>query len=163
MLYVWNEHWYLTILKYHYFISASTCVCIQNGQKAVKGGYAIENVSLYIYGFSRNEKIHLNSILKYSIVPPNMIIRWAFRFSWWWGIVPCSLVEIDLYFRGGYCLHPFRCDHGGSKYLWNVRQHPRSHTSSWILFLITKIWISLVWHRAVFLLFLWKLCIQQFV
>jgi hypothetical protein len=75
MLYVWNEHWYLTILKYHYFISASTCVCIQNGQKAVKGGYAIENVSLYIYGFSRNEKIHLNSILKYSIVPPNMIIR----------------------------------------------------------------------------------------
>jgi hypothetical protein len=36
-----------------------------------------------------------------------------------WGIVPCSLVEVDLLFRGVYCLH-HRPDNGGGMHLRNI-------------------------------------------
>jgi hypothetical protein len=55
-------------------------------------------------------------------------------------VVLCSLIEIDLHFRGAYCLH-FQHDDGGSKHLRNIIQFlsdymaqcPRRQSSSYSL------------------------------
>jgi hypothetical protein len=59
-----------------------------------------------------------------------------------WDVASCILVDIDLRFRGAYCLH-YQGNVGGNKYLWNVDQylpdctvqHPRrlpsSYSSPW--------------------------------
>jgi hypothetical protein len=44
----------------------------------------------------------------------------SMKMTVFWDIAPCSLVEINLYFRGTYCLHhqsDHRPDDGGSKHL----------------------------------------------
>jgi hypothetical protein len=54
-----------------------------------------------------------------------------------WNIAPCSLVEIDRWFRDAYCLHQLPGG-GDSKHLWNVgqflpdymTQYPRRQSSS---------------------------------
>jgi hypothetical protein len=46
-----------------------------------------------------------------------------------WDIAPCSPVEVDLYFRGAYCLHYRSSDDGDSTHLWNVCLLQRDYTA----------------------------------
>jgi hypothetical protein len=65
------------------------------------------------------------------------------KFRLFWGVLPCSQVDVDRRFRGAYCFHHQgygRPDDGGSPHLWNVGQHLLDYTAVHPRILYTSRW-----------------------
>jgi hypothetical protein len=64
-----------------------------------------------------------------SLVRLQVLTTASMKVTAFWGIAPCSLVEVDRSFRGAYCLHHHRPVVGASMHLWNVGLLQRCYTA----------------------------------